>query len=83
MIERNEYLNELIKWKDKDVIKVITGIRSCGKSTLSELFIYYLKKNGIKDTQILKMLIMTLKIIKSYIIILMTELIMKLITIYF
>ncbi len=54
MIERNEYLNELIKWKDKDVIKVITGIRSCGKSTLSELFIYYLKKNGIKDTQILK-----------------------------
>lgn len=54
MIERTEYLNELIKWKDKDVIKVVTGIRRCGKSTLFELFIDYLKKNGIKDTQIIK-----------------------------
>ncbi len=54
MIERTEYLNELIKWKDKDVIKVITGIRRCGKSTLFELFIDYLKKNGINDTQIIK-----------------------------
>ena len=54
MIERTEYLNELIKWKDKDVIKVVTGIRRCGKSTLFELFIDYLKKNGINDTQIIK-----------------------------
>ena len=54
MIERTEYLNELIKWKDKDVIKVITGIRRCGKSTLFELFIDYLKINGINDTQIIK-----------------------------
>ena len=54
MIERTEYLNELIRWKDKDVIKVVTGIRRCGKSTLFELFIDYLKKNGIKDTQIIK-----------------------------
>ena len=46
MINREEYLNELIRWKDKDLIKVVTGIRRCGKSTLFELFIDYLKKEG-------------------------------------
>ncbi len=54
MIERTKYLEELINWKDKDLIKVITGIRRCGKSTLFELFINYLKNNGIKDDQIIK-----------------------------
>ena len=34
MIEREEYLNKLIAFKDKDLIKVVTGIRRCGKSTL-------------------------------------------------
>lgn len=53
MIERPEYLEELKRWKDKDVIKVITGIRRCGKSTLFELFINYLKENGIKNNQII------------------------------
>lgn len=42
MIEREEYLHRLIKWKDKDLIKVITGIRKCGKSTLFELYIDYI-----------------------------------------
>ena len=42
MIERNEYLEALKNWKDKDLIKVVTGIRRCGKSTLFELFINYL-----------------------------------------
>lgn len=37
MIERSEYLNELIKWKHDDLIKVVTGIRRCGKSTLLKL----------------------------------------------
>ena len=32
MIERTEYLEELKRWKDKDVIKVITGIRRCGNN---------------------------------------------------
>ena len=41
-------------FKDKDLIKVVTGIRRCGKSTLFELFINYLKENGIKDNQIIK-----------------------------
>lgn len=53
MIERTEYLEELKRWKDKDLIKVITGIRRCGKSTLFELFIKYLKQNNIKDEQII------------------------------
>lgn len=54
MIERTEYLEKLKRFKDKDLIKVITGIRRCGKSTLFELFIKYLKENGIDDDQIIK-----------------------------
>jgi len=53
MIERNEYLEELKKWKDKDLIKVVTGIRRCGKSTLFELFIEYLKQTGVKNDHII------------------------------
>ena len=54
MIERTEYLEQLKKFKDKDLIKVVTGVRRCGKSTLFELFINYLKETGIKDNQIIK-----------------------------
>lgn len=53
MIQRPEYLEELKKWKDKDLIKVVTGIRRCGKSTLFELFIAYLKEIGVNDDQII------------------------------
>ena len=53
MIERTEYLEELKRWKDKDLIKVITGIRRCGKSTLFELFINYLKENNVAEEQII------------------------------
>ena len=52
MIERKEYLEDLISFKDKKLIKVITGIRRCGKSTMLELFQTYLKENGIEDEQI-------------------------------
>ena len=38
MIARDEYLNMLKRFKDKELIKVITGIRRCGKSTLLEIF---------------------------------------------
>mgnify|MGYP004499270675 FL=1 len=55
MIERNDYLDELKKWKDKDLIKVITGIRRCGKSTLFELYINYLRKIGIPDDHIISL----------------------------
>ena len=54
MIERTNYLEQLKRFKDKDLIKVVTGIRRCGKSTLFELFINYLKESGIKDEQIIK-----------------------------
>lgn len=53
MVERKEYLEKLKKWKDKDLIKVITGIRRCGKSTLFELYIDYLKSMGVKDNHII------------------------------
>lgn len=53
MIERTEYLEELKNWKDKDLIKVVTGIRRCGKSTLFELFINYLKEIHIKEDKII------------------------------
>lgn len=52
MIKRIEYLEKLKKWKDKDLIKVVTGIRRCGKSTLLELFIEYLKEEKIDEEHI-------------------------------
>lgn len=52
MIERKGYINDLISFKDKNLIKVVTGIRRCGKSTLFELFQLYLLSNGIEEEQI-------------------------------
>ena len=52
MIERKQYLDKLIALKDKQLIKVITGIRRCGKSTLFTLYQDYLLKNGISKKQI-------------------------------
>lgn len=53
IINRTEYLDELKKWRGKDLIKVVTGIRRCGKSTLFELFIKYLKEEGISKEHII------------------------------
>ncbi len=52
MIQRKEYLNKLIQWKDEQVIKVVTGIRRCGKSTLLLQYQERLRKMGVKDDQI-------------------------------
>lgn len=52
MIERREYLEKLISWKDEQVIKVVTGIRRCGKSTLLDLYKDYLKQNDVAPEQI-------------------------------
>ena len=52
-IERKEYLDKLISLKDKQIIKVITGIRRCGKSTLMEIFQDYLRENKTDETQII------------------------------
>lgn len=54
MIPREEYLNKLISFKEKDLIKVVTGIRRCGKSTLFDLFISYLKEHKVKKENIIK-----------------------------
>lgn len=51
-IKREKYLSILKDFKDKQIIKVITGIRRCGKSTLLELFQDYLKENGVEENQI-------------------------------
>lgn len=54
-IERKEYMDFLLKQKDKDIVKIITGIRRCGKSTLLfELFYEKLKKAGISEKHIIK-----------------------------
>lgn len=54
VLERKEYLEKLRRFKDKDFIKAVTGIKRCGKSTLFDLFINYLKETGISDNQIIK-----------------------------
>ena len=53
MIERKEYLNQLLSWKDQNIIKVLTGIRRCGKSTILKLYQEYLLENGIDQSQII------------------------------
>lgn len=52
-LERTEYLQKLIAFRDKHIIKIITGIRRCGKSTLMEIFQDYLKANHVEKAQIL------------------------------
>ncbi len=61
MINRPNYINELIKFKDKELIKVITGIRRCGKSTLMELYKNYLIENGVSNEQIISVNLEDLK----------------------
>ena len=51
-IERQVYLNKLISYKDKSLIKVITGIRRCGKSTIMEIYRDWLKDSGVLPEQI-------------------------------
>lgn len=53
IIDREEYLNKLIAWKDKQLIKIVTGVRRCGKSMLLEIYQNYLKNQGVTDQQII------------------------------
>lgn len=55
MIERPYYLEFLKKLKDKQIIKVVTGIRRCGKSTLFELYKNYLLSQGVSKEQIISL----------------------------
>lgn len=53
MIARDEYLQKLIDLRDTDLIKVVTGIRRCGKSTLFKLYQDYLESNVVSEEQII------------------------------
>lgn len=53
--KRDLYLNRMIAFQDTEVIKVITGIRRCGKSSLMRLMAQHLRGNGVTDEQILEM----------------------------
>ena len=46
-IERKEYLDKLIAFRDKKIIKVVTGVRRCGKSTIMEIYQDYLREQGV------------------------------------
>ena len=52
-IERHNYLQKLIAFKDKKLIKVITGIRRCGKSTIMEIYRDWLIAHGVMQEQII------------------------------
>lgn len=52
-LERKDYLNWLIKWKNQQIIKVVTGVRRCGKSTLFRIFQDYLLQSGVEKKQII------------------------------
>ncbi len=51
-LDRHAYLNKLIELRDKQLIKVVTGVRRCGKSTLLEIYQDYLRSVGVDENQI-------------------------------
>ena len=53
MVQRKEYLDWLIRWREQQLIKVVTGVRRCGKSTLLSLFMDYLRQTGVAEEQII------------------------------
>ncbi len=53
MVERRQYLDKLIKLRNKQIIKVVTGVRRCGKSTLLLQFQEYLRGEGVEERQII------------------------------
>lgn len=55
LINRPEYLNQLIQNRDVDLVKIVTGIRRCGKSSLLDLFHQYLSDNGVAGANIIHM----------------------------
>lgn len=55
LINRPEYLNQLIQHRDVDLVKIVTGIRRCGKSSLMDLFHQYLSDSGVPDVNVIHM----------------------------
>jgi predicted AAA+ superfamily ATPase len=52
MVQRKEYLARLEAWREKQVIKVVSGVRRCGKSTLLSQYIDCLRASGVDNEQI-------------------------------
>ena len=52
LIQREEYLNKLIALKDKKIIKVVTGVRRCGKSKILEMYRKWLLEQGVEEERI-------------------------------
>ena len=61
LINREEYLKQLIDNKDVDLIKIVTGIRRCGKSSILDLYHNYLIESGVKKENIIHMNLESLK----------------------
>ncbi len=61
LINRPEYLQQLLQHKDIDVVKIITGIRRCGKSSLLDLFHQYLTASHVLDSNIIHINLESLK----------------------
>jgi predicted AAA+ superfamily ATPase len=55
LLDRPLYLDQLVRFRDKELVKVVTGIRRCGKSTLFDLYEAYLKTQGVEDRQIIRL----------------------------
>lgn len=53
LTNRPTYLDQLIQHRDVDLVKIVTGIRRCGKSSLLDLFHKYLLENGVKESNII------------------------------
>ena len=54
LLNRPVYMEQLISFREKQIIKVVTGIRRCGKSTLFDLYCEYLRSEGVTDDQIIR-----------------------------
>ena len=55
LINRPQYMEQLIQNKDVDLVKIVTGIRRCGKSSILDLYHQYLSKNGVDESHIIHM----------------------------
>lgn len=59
-IERNKYLDWLLRWREQNIIKVVSGVRRCGKSTLFEIYRDQLLANGWMPGKSLRSILKTL-----------------------
>ena len=55
MIKRPEYVDRIIKYKDTPFVKILTGIRRCGKSTIMKMLMEEIRSKGIEENRIIHM----------------------------